>query len=200
MATILRAGLSRALNSRPGYCGNRRISGWLNVDVAGSEWDVDLAAGTLPWNNGQFTAIVGQQVIEHLELTSELLPLLAALRRVAQVGAEIWLSCPDLERVCSAYAENRGQGLIDDRLTRPNLGLAALGMAEVPPQHMINFLFHQGGEHVNLLDFELVSWALHRVGFGNCEKVDEARLLERFPEFLPRNDDRYSLYVRAIAV
>jgi predicted SAM-dependent methyltransferase len=167
------------------------------VDVAGSELDLDLAAGALPWKDRQFSAIAAQQVIEHLELQSELLPLFSELRRIAKPNAEIWLSCPDLGRVCAAYAEDSGAGLIEDRLTRPNTGL---GMDGVPPQQMINNLFQQSGEHRNLLDFELAAWALRRSGFGECEKVDESQLLRRFPEFPRRNDDRYSLYIKAKAV
>src|SRR6476646_5173860 len=52
-------------------CGNRRVPGWLNVDVAGAEFDVDLAAGSLPWRDSEFAYIAAQQVIEHLELQSE---------------------------------------------------------------------------------------------------------------------------------
>jgi hypothetical protein len=181
-------------------CGNRRVPGWLNVDVAGSEFNVDLASGALPWIDSQFSVIAAQQVIEHLELTSELLTLLTELRRVSKPDAEIWLACPDLGKVCAAYAEDKGAGLIDDRLTRPNQGLRGIGMEGVPPQHMINILFHQDGEHRNLLDLDLACWALQRAGFGNCEKVNETGFLERFPDFPPRNDDRYCLYVRAFAV
>jgi predicted SAM-dependent methyltransferase len=175
-------------------CGGRRVLGWLNVDVAGSEYDVDLASGCLPWSDAQFAAIVGQHVIEHLELQSELLPLLAELRRVCKPEAEIWLTCPDLERVCASFAADKGRSLIEDRLSRPNTGL---GMDGIPSQHMINNVFQQSGEHRNLLDLELLSWALRRSGFINCERVEEKELLTRFPEFPRRNDDAYTLYVRA---
>lgn len=77
-------------------CGTRVVSGWTNADVAGAPFRVDLAAGNLPWNDASFDAMVSQHVIEHLDLQSELLPLLHELRRVAKPGAELWLSCPDL--------------------------------------------------------------------------------------------------------
>jgi len=194
-------------------CGGRCVSGWLNVDVSDSDYDVDLAAGDLPWRDAEFSAIISQQVIEHLELESELLPLLYELHRVSKPHAELWLSCPDLQRVCNSYNEDRGQGLIDDWLTRygkiiyrlPSCSDATQGphgepeMADMPCQHMINYWFHQSGEHRNLFDFELLNWALLKSGFENCVRVNEEQFLRRFPEFSHRCDDRYCLYVKAIA-
>jgi predicted SAM-dependent methyltransferase len=177
-------------------CGNRRVKGWLNVDVAGSEYDVDLARGLLPWADAQFAAIASQHVIEHLELESELLPLLTELKRVAKPGCEIWLTCPDLGRVCESYAANAGAALIEDRLTRPHTDL---GMDGIPSQHMINNVFQQSGEHRNLFDFRLLGWALDRAGFTGSEQRDEAAFLSRFPEFPRRGDDPFTLYVRAFA-
>ena len=174
-------------------CGARRIPGWLNVDVSNSDYDVDLASD-LPWRDGQFSAIVAQQVIEHLELQSELLPLLRELRRVSKTGAEIWLSCPDMGLVCQSYGDDKGQGLVDDWLTRYR---GPAPVADMPSQHMINYLFHQSGEHRNLLDADLLTWALMNSGFAECQQVGEEQLLQRFPEFPPRRDGRYSLYMRA---
>ena len=62
------------------------------------------------------------------------------------------------------------------------------------PGFRVSAAFLQGNaiwrpEHVNLLDFELGSCALRRSGYDNCEKVNESRVLERFPDFLPRNHD-----------
>src|SRR5271170_3368624 len=48
-------------------CGGSIIEGWLNCDVTGSDFDVDLAASTLPFLSNQFTVIVAKEVIEHLE-------------------------------------------------------------------------------------------------------------------------------------
>lgn len=175
-------------------CGTRRVPGWLNVDVRGSEHDVDLAGGSLPWADGVFGAIAAQQVVEHLELRSELLPLLRELWRVARPGAEIWLSCPDLEKVCRMYLEDRGAALLADRQTR----YAAKAVEGVPTQHMINLMFHQGGEHRNLFDLELLSWALEQAGWQGCRRTSEPEFLARFPEFPVRNDDFSSLYVTAV--
>lgn len=175
-------------------CGSRRVAGWLNVDLRGSDLDVDLTC-PLPWRDAQFSAVVGQHVIEHLELQRELLPLLRELRRVCRPGAEVWLSTPDLEVVCRSYLRSGGADLLADRVTRyPDW---ARVMGDVPPSHMVNHLFHQFGQHKNLLDYDLLAWALGRAGFVECERVNETRLRERFPEFPLRNDDWQSLYIRA---
>jgi predicted SAM-dependent methyltransferase len=163
-------------------CGVRRVSGWLNVDVAGSDYDVDLTSGKLPWRSDAFDAIVSQHLIEHLDLHSELLPLLHELRRVLKPSCLIWVSCPDIEKVCRSYQEGRMQDLIQD----------------APSSHMINDIFHQGGEHKNLFDLTLIDWALRRAGFAEITRVAEADLLERYPEIPPRGDDAQTIYVRAI--
>lgn len=174
-------------------CGQRRIPGWINVDLVGSDLDIDLAA-PLPWTNAVFDAVVSQQVIEHMEIESELMPLFAELARVTRPGAEIWLSCPDMEKVCRAYFEDRGQQLLDDRRSRVPVGW----VDDMPVSHMINVMFHQGNEHKNLYDFELLKWLLERHGFTAVMRTDEASLRQRFPEFPARNDDFHALYVQAI--
>jgi len=169
------------------------VEGWLNVDVVSSESDVDLSA-PLPWYDGGFETIVSQQVIEHLDIESEIMPLFSELARVSRPGAEFWVSCPDMAKVCQAYIADGGRKLLEDRRTRLNVPWPA-GM---PLSQMINVMFHQGNEHKNLYDFALLAWLLETHGFGSVERVNEAALLQRFPEFPVRNDDCVALYVRAI--
>ncbi|MEI6702328.1 MAG: methyltransferase domain-containing protein [Deltaproteobacteria bacterium] len=175
-------------------CGKRIVSGWLNVDVVNSDCQVDLAAGRLPWPDAVFESIICQHVVEHLELFSEGLPLLRELRRVSKPNAEIWLSCPDMEKVCKAYLLDKGATL------RAEFEREFPQLAEwkALPSQMINSLFHQEGEHKNLFDFELLAWACHKAGFIDCSRVTEADLLKRFPEFPARNDGNHTLYIRAV--
>jgi predicted SAM-dependent methyltransferase len=174
--------------------GRRRVPGWLNVDVLSSDYDVDIGSGRLPWPDGSFSVVVSQHVVEHLELEDELLPLLRELRRVLRSGGEMWLSCPDMEKICHAYIADRGSALHADRQRR----MPSQAMRDgVPSQHFVNWLFHQGGEHKNLFDFELLSWAVSTAGFRSCDRTDEGALLRRFPEFPQRHDDFQSLYVCA---
>lgn len=180
-------------------CGKRHVAGWLNADVCDSEWDVDLACGQLPWKDGTFRVLAGEHVVEHLELQQELLPLLRELRRVAQPGAELWLSCPDMAKVCRSYFDHKGADLIADRLSMEVVS-GNLGLDGVPTQQIINHFFHQVSDHKNLFDEELLVWALNKTGFSQVQHVVEKDLLERFPEFPRRGDDYHSIYVRAVAV
>ncbi|OKH98993.1 glycosyl transferase family 2 [Streptomyces sp. CB02923] len=174
-------------------CGDRRVPGWLNCDVSGSECDIDLAAGRLPFPDNSSDAIVMQHVVEHLDLREQLLPLLRDLHRICADGGRVWLSCPDLAKVCTAYLDDRGRALMEDRRQRwPDYTLGG-----VPVQHFINDLFQARGRHRNLFDFELLSWALGQAGFGPVERIVEADLLAAHPGFPPRHDDRQSLYVVA---
>ncbi len=174
-------------------CGKRRVPGWLNVDVAGSDLDVDLSSGLLPFEDAQFEVAVAQQFIEHLDLESELDPLVAELARVVRAGGHLWVSCPDMERICRSYLADGGDALLRDRRSRwPEFTLG-----ELPARQMVNVVFHQAGEHRNLFDLRLLSWLLDRHGFGEIERVDEATFLAAYPEFPVRKDDEFSLFVRA---
>jgi predicted SAM-dependent methyltransferase len=173
-------------------CGERRVPGWLNVDVAGSDHDIDFTR-RLPWKTESFSAVVSQHVIEHLELFGELLPLLGEVRRVLRPGGEVWLSCPDMESICRMYADGRSADLVADRVNRDG----RYSTQGAPPQQIVNDLFHQWGEHKNLFDLDIAKWALERVGFSSIRRVREADLLERFPGFPVRGDDVMTLYVTA---
>ena len=173
--------------------GDRKVPGWLNVDLSGSDYDVDLGSGQLPWRTDSVECAVSEHTIEHLELRTEVLPLLSELNRVIRPGGEIWLSCPDIEKICRSYIDHRMADLMGDRQTR----LPEYHLGDVPSSHLINELFHQSGEHKNLFDFELLEWALHSTGFIAVRRVSEADLLARFPEFPARNDDAQSLYATA---
>jgi len=173
--------------------GTRKVAGWLNVDLRGSDYDVDLASGRLPWRTNSLDCVVSEHVIEHLELRNELLPLLSELQRVIRPSGEIWLSCPDIEKVCRSYVDHRMVDLLEDRYARWK-GYSLHGM---PISHLINDFFHQWGQHKNLFDFELLEWALTSSGFDDVRRISEADLLARFPEFPERRDDLEALYVRA---
>ena len=187
-------GLSTPKNEKLHFgCGSHHVSDWLNVDVRGSDWDVDLASGKLPWTDDCFDAAVGRHVIEHLELKRELVPLFEELCRVIQPRGTVWVSCPDIERICNSYRRSGLSDLVQDRQKRfPEFNLDG-----VPDVHMMNILFHQNGEHRNLFDFDLLKWALTKAGFEQAERVSESDLLQRYPEFSKRDDDYQSLYVRA---
>jgi predicted SAM-dependent methyltransferase len=124
---------------------------------------------------------------------TELLPLLKECNRVLIPDGTIWLSCPDMEKVCMGYASDKGKALLVDKASR----VPGYSVGSAPPQQAINELFHQDGEHKNLFDFELLSWVLTKAGFTGIQKIEESDFLKAFPEFPERKDDLQSLYVTA---
>ncbi|WP_461081358.1 class I SAM-dependent methyltransferase [Streptomyces deserti] len=174
-------------------CGTRRVAGWLNCDISRSDLNIDLLARRLPLPDNCADVIVSQHVIEHLELHEQLIPLFHEMRRILKPDGKVWLSCPDMEKICAAYMHDRGAGLWEDRRKRfPHFTLNG-----APVQHLVNDFFHQKGQHRNLFDLELLTWALGKAGFQSVRRVCEADLLAAHPEFPERNDDMQSLYVMA---
>ena len=66
-----------------------------------------------------------------------------------------------------------------------------------PNSQMVNELFHQGIEHKNLFDYDLLSYTLRKCGFSIVEEIDEKFLLDRIYELPPRLDEEQTLYVYA---
>jgi predicted SAM-dependent methyltransferase len=174
-------------------CGSRKIKGWLNCDVQESDLDIDLASGLLPFKEEIFEFIVSQHCIEHLWLIDELQPLINNMFKCLKQDGEIWLSCPDIQKICQDYNDTNGTGLVNDRKSRfPDYSTHGY-----PSSYVINDLFHQGGGHKNLFDYNLLKSVLIKAGFNNCIQVNETIFLDKFPDFLKRNDDFQSLYIMA---
>ncbi len=175
-------------------CGLRKMEGWLNVDLTNSDFDVDIASTPLPFPSSLFDTVVSQQVIEHLRLESELIPLFSELHRIMTPGAWLWLSCPDMEKICRSYAEDRGQALLDDRLLRyPDNPWRMTSYS----QDIINFYFHQCGEHKNIFDYEMLAYELDLAGFSSIDRSSEYDLIRDFREIQPRGDEFHSIYIKA---
>lgn len=175
-------------------CGNNKVVGWINADLTNSDVYIDLSYGNLPFTDGSMKSVVMQHVIEHLSIENDIIPLFKEIFRILELNGEIWLSCPDLEKVCKGYIEDKGHNLLLDRQKR----YPKFSLNNIPVQHIINDLFHQRGEHKNLFDGELLIWALSTSGFTNCTIVNEEIFMKRFPEFPKRNDNYVSIYVKAI--
>ncbi len=169
-------------------CSGRFFPGWHNTDR-----EVDLTRLPLPFADASIDKAIGQHVIEHLSLEEELLPLFRELRRVVRIDGVFYLSCPDIAKICSAYCEGRLGELIDGR----NRRFPGWYRFKGPQSQIVNSIFFQGGEHRNLFDYELLSWALREGGWQTVDRISERELLTREPEVLPRHDDEQSLYVAA---
>ena len=174
-------------------CQNKKIDGWLNVDVVSSDIDIDLASGYLPFEDRTFKFVVCQQTIEHLDIRDELVPLLKEIKRVCAPNAEIWLSCPDISKICAGYLSDKGLELLKGKRRRYKYE-----HGNAPVQQVVNAHFYQDGEHQNLFDFELLSWVLNEAKLNKIEMVNERMFLENFPEFPKADDEDHSLYVKVI--
>lgn len=174
-------------------CGDRHLKGWLNVDMFGSDLNLDIARGRLPFDDQQFDVIVSQHVVEHLTIEDELIPLFRECHRSMKPGGVFWISTPDMEKVARSYIEQQNEDMIRDRQRRlPHWNLNGL-----PSQQFMNDMFHQQLEHRNLFDFGLLKWTLEQSGFSLIERVSEQELLTSFPEFPKREDDYQSVYITA---
>jgi hypothetical protein len=172
-------------------CGTRRLAGWLNVDLTGSDYDVDMCR-RFPWRDGVFEAIVSQHVIECFELPGEVHHVLSELHRVLHREGELWLSCPDLEKACRLYVDGRSRDMLADRRRR----IPTFDLGGAPPSDIMNDTFYGYG-HRAQFDFDLLAWALQKASFRTVERVVEKDLLARFPAFPARGDDLQTLYVVA---
>lgn len=186
-------------------CGKRKIPGWLNVDLAGSDYDIDLCDLPLPFADKTFDTIASQHVVEHLDAVEELIPALRDLRRCCKDNAKIWISCPDLAAICNSYVDDKGETLRGFwqnmvHLYAPNqpdmiVCEKRFDVHKMPTQFMVNLYMHQFSQHKNLYDREIMTWILEKAGFTKVERVKEADFLAACPDFAARKDDAESLYV-----
>lgn len=169
-------------------CGKRLLNGWENYD-----YDINLTK-ELPWPNGTFSVALGQHVIEHLELVDEVIPLFKELHRVISKNGILWLSCPDINKICKAYVDGTLQNLYDKKISRwPKFTLKG-----APLSHLVNDFFTQRGQHKNLFDIELLTWSLNQSGWYNITVCNESDLLLFDNHIIKRHDDECSLYVKII--
>lgn len=188
-------------------CGQQVLRGWTNLDLANGDYRLDLGRGTLPFADASFGMVVTRHFIEHLELASQLLPLLKDIHRCLRPGGVLWATCPDIRKICTLYVADGGQSLKAARIEREfRRGLSPAHpwslddysrLVGTPASHMINCLFFQGGEHCNLFDFELLSWVLGIAGFVDVRQACERELLIAAPDLPARYDDESTLYVTA---
>lgn len=171
--------------------GARKFESWLNVDLTNSDYNLDLTH-KLPWVDNSFEFVVSQHFIEHLTAEDELIPLFAELQRVVLPKGEMWLTTPDLEKLCFSYLNYKCKDLVEDRKTR----MKNWSLNGFPSQHFMNDLFNHSGAHRNLFDFELLEWMLLKAGFSKVERTNEKDLLAKFPEIPKRGDDKQALYVK----
>ena len=187
-------------------CGSGKLRGWVNVDIQKQYCDlgesIDLVDG-IPFSDESFVHAFSSHFVEHLSYETTLFSFLKEVRRVLKGGGSLWVITPDLKKACEAYVNDKGEQLLHDRLKRnwrynkkmnnPDLYNKIIDMS-TPSQHFINDLFHQGGEHKNLLDIELLRWLADKAGFSTTEEISDDILRGLFPEISSRGDSLQALY------
>jgi predicted SAM-dependent methyltransferase len=172
--------------------GSRKLPGWLNVDLAGADINIDMTARPFPFPDCAFEAVVSQHLIEHLDIEDEVFPVFREVCRVLKPGGELWLSTPDMEKLCRQYLRDGAEDFYRYVQDRDPLSMPA----GVPARFVLNTAFFQRGMHKNLFDLELLTWTLEKCGFSHVTRVTEEDLLRRFPDFPPRNDEIEVLSIR----
>ena len=187
-------------------CGSGRIKGWLNVDISTRHCDLDQPIDVtepLPFESNFFESALSSHLVEHLEYEKSLFLFLKEVHRILIDGGKFWIITPDLNKACLAYLEDKCKTLYEDRkkrnrrykrkMTEPEL-YGKIIDDTTPTQHFINDLFHQDGQHKNLLDIELLEWVAKRAGFSKAEEVTDEIMLENIPEKRSRRDSLQAMY------
>jgi len=175
--------------------GGRGLPNWINVELNPMR-DTTLCLDVrrpLPLADGSVIRILAEHVVEHIDFRSDVPRVFCDWHRLLRPGGIARIVVPDAQRFMVAYASG------DSELWR-RLGwdLDALPPDIYTPMHVINHIFHQGGEHLFAYDFETLAWALRCAGFS--EVVQMSFRNSRDPELAidQENHAPYSLYVEAV--
>jgi predicted SAM-dependent methyltransferase len=175
--------------------GGKGLPNWINIELIPAR-DTTLCLDIrrpLPFADRSVARILAEHVVEHIDFRSDIPVVFSDWYRVLRLGGITRIVVPDARRFLAAYVSD------DPELWR-NLDwdLNTLPDDIYTPMHIINHIFHQGGEHLFAYDFETLSWALHRAGFSQVEQMSFRK--SRDPELAidQENHAPYSLYVEAM--
>ncbi len=176
--------------------GGTGLPGWINIDARPHHKDQYVALDLrrkLPFQDGSVRRILAEHVIEHLDFRDDIPGVFREFHRILEPGGTVRIVVPDAERYMSAYVHRSPEEF-------QSLGW---NLRELPrdihtPIHIINHVFHQGGEHCFGWDFETMESVLHQAGFA--EVVRQSYRVSRDPELAidQENHAPYSLYVEAV--
>lgn len=90
--------------------GNRRLDGYISVDLAQSADDIRDVRDLGNYADGSVDEIIAVHLIEHFYFW-EVHPLLMEWRRVLKPGGKLILECPDLKKACHAFLRGEGESM-----------------------------------------------------------------------------------------
>jgi predicted SAM-dependent methyltransferase len=175
--------------------GGHGFADWVNIELQRAK-DTTICLDIrrkLPFAHGSARRIFAEHIIEHLDFREDIPRILRQFYRILAPHGVLRIIVPDAERFLEAYVRK-------DKCLWRDLGwdIDRLPDDIHTPLHVINHIFHQGGEHLFGYDFETVKWALHRAGFPTVLKQSFGKSID--PELaIDRETHRfYSLYVDAV--
>lgn len=137
--------------------GWERREGWEILDAVPRDGvnHIGDAADLSRFADGTFVELYASHVLEHFDFTEDVALVLKEWHRVLQPGGSLYVSVPDLERLCHLY------------LTP---GLA--------PEARLKIMWMMFGAHSDSYDYHLVGFnadylgsALHQAGFTDVRRV-----------------------------
>ena len=176
--------------------GGRGLEGWINLDAVARHRDIYFAYDMrrrLPFDDGSVKRILAEHVIEHLDFRDDVPSIFAEIHRILPPEWVVRIIVPDAARYVEAYATKS-----PEKFRALGVDLDRLPADIYTPIHVVNHVFHQGGEHYFGWDFETMDWALRGASFR--EVLRQSYRVSRDPELAidQANHAPYSLYVEAV--
>jgi predicted SAM-dependent methyltransferase len=89
-------------------CGRKKLEGWVNCDLYGSDIDMDIRS--LPFDDNSVDEIMAIHVVEHFYL-HDIFSVLAEWRRVLKPQGKMALELPCLDRILSHFMNGSGDNM-----------------------------------------------------------------------------------------
>lgn len=175
--------------------GGKGLDGWVNVEfrrAGDTVLELDIRK-RLPLRTASVKRVIAEHVLEHLDFQLDAPNLSSEVYRILQPGGIFRVVLPDCEKYLRAYVSG------DKEAWRElDWDLDAMPSDIYTPMHIINHVFHQGGEHLFGYDFETLSLLLRAAGFTRVEKMSYGKSLDPELAIDQPNHAAYSLYVDAV--
>jgi predicted SAM-dependent methyltransferase len=134
-------------------CGNKKLKGWVNIDLLDSSAAdiIDDVTLLTTIKNNSVDEIYACHVLEHIT-RDQLISTLRLWKSKLVPGGKIKIAVPDFENICSVYTKNKSIEEV--------IGLVSGGREGKLDEHKIIF------------DFDYLKQLLHMTGYVNISKYD----------------------------
>jgi len=169
---------------------------WINIDATSRHANTYVAFDIrrpLPFRDGQVKRLLAEHVVEHIDFRDEIPRLFGEMHRVLEDGGVCRIIVPDTARFIAAYVHDS-----ESEFAALGWDLQNLPSDIYTKMHIVNHIFHQGGEHLFGWDFDTMAHALRRAGFRSVvrrqfrESADPVLAIDR------EQHKAYSLVVEAV--